>query len=138
MWDFADIYKKDQFAFSYLTLHEWVYKKRKGKKISGFLDRNGIKRVAICGFGSLGEVILPNFLEERIDIAYIVDKNPKQFGYAIKAIPVIAPEDIPDQAPVDAMIICHVYYYNQIADMLESYGIVPERILSLNDVVFSL
>ena len=138
MWDFADVYKKDQFAFSYLTLHEWVYKKRKGKTVKSFLKRNSIERIALCGFGSLGEVILPELLNEQIDIPYIVDKNPKQFEYAIGDIPVISPAEIAQQKSVDAMVICHVYYFNMIADQLESFGVEPNKILSLNDIVFSL
>lgn len=138
MWDFADVYKKDQFAFSYLTLHEWVYKKRKGKKIGDFLNRNGIHHIALCGYGSLGEVILPTFLEEGLDIAFIVDKNPLQFESSVEGIPVIAPDCVAGQGLVDAYIVCHVYYYNSIADMLVCQGIPAERVLSLNDVVFSL
>ena len=138
MWDFADIYKKDQFAVSYLTLHEWNYKKLKKKTIKSFLDANGYKNIAVYSLGTLGNLFLEEAVKENIQISYIVDKNNSMFPTQIHNIPVIGLQDVSNQASVDAIVICHVYYFNQIADDLVKLGIKEEQLLSLNDIVFSL
>ena len=138
MWDFADVYKKDQFAVSYLTLHEWNYKKLKKKTIRSFLEAYGYKKIAVYSLGTLGNIFLDEALKENIEISYIVDKNNVNFPSQINDIPVIGLQDVPKQEPVDAIVICHVYYYNQIADDLVNLGIREEQLLSLNDIVFSL
>lgn len=138
MWDFADIYKKDQFAFSYLTLHEWNYKKLKGKQLKSFLEAYGYRTVAMYSLGTLGNIFLEELLREDVNVAYLADRNKTSFPAAIFGIPVVAPEEVPLQNPVDAIIVCHVYYYNQIADELVRLGIPEEKILSLNDIVFTI
>lgn len=138
MWDFADIYKKDQFAFSYLTLHEWNYKKLKGKSLKDFFESCGYHTIALYSLGTLGNIFLEELLRENVRAAYIVDRNKNSFPAAISGIPVIAPEEVPAQKPVDAMVVCHVYYYNRIADELVRLGMPEEKIISLNDVVFSI
>lgn len=138
MWDYSDIYKKDQFAFSYVTLHEWTYKKFKGKKMKDFLDAYGYKKIAICGLSSLGNIFLEEAIAEGIDIVYIADKNAKIFPPNVNGIQVIDTKDICKQEEVDIIVICHVYYYNKIADELVKIGIQESKLLSLNDIVFTL
>ncbi len=138
MWEFADVYKKNQFAVSYLTLHEWNYKKLKKKSLKAFLDRYGYKKIALYSLGTLGNIFLEEFYAEKTDIACLIDKNNGNFPQEIHGIPVIPPEEIGEFSDVDAVIICHVYYYNQIADDLIKLGVPEEKILSLNDIVFTL
>ena len=47
-------------------------------------------------------------------------------------------KDICKQEEVDIIVICHVYYYNKIADELVKIGIPESKLLSLNDIVFTL
>lgn len=138
MWDFSDVYKKDQFAVSYLTLHEWFYKKQKHRTITSFMDKLGYKKIAIYSLGTLGSIFLNEFLNENIDIIYVVDKNKKLFPDSINGVPIIEPNEIEKQQQVDLVVICHVFYYNQIADEIVKHGIPEDRIISLNDIVFSI
>jgi len=138
MWDYSDVYKKDQYAFSYVTLHEWTYKKFKGKKMKDFLDANGYKKIAICCLSSLGNVFYEECVAEGVDIAYIIDKNPKMLPKNLNDIPVVTMDEVSQQEEVDAIVICHVYYYNKIADELVNKGISESKMLSLNDIVFTL
>lgn len=138
MWEFADVYKKSQFAVSYLTLHEWNYKKLKGKTLKSFLDQLGYKRIALYSLGTLGNIFLEEFNNEKVDIVCLIDKNSHNFPDHIHGIPVISPDQINNYQEIDAVIICHVYYYNEIADELVTLGVPEKDILSLNDIVFTL
>lgn len=138
MWDFSDVYKKDQFAVSYLTLHEWFYKKQKHRKLSAFMEKTGYKKIALYSLGTLGNIFLKEFLDEGIEVAYVIDKNKHLFPDQIGNIPIISMDEINKQQAVDAFVVCHVYYYNQIADELIKLGIEKEKIISLNDIVFSV
>lgn len=134
MWDYADIYKKDQFAFSYATIHEWMYKKAKNKTITDFLNFCGYKSFALCALSSLGILFLEQIRQEGLEPAYIIEKN-----YTIsKNIKVISPGELPTPIDVDVIIICHVYYYNKIADELAMQGIPEAKMISLNDIIFSM
>jgi hypothetical protein len=138
MWDYSDVYKKNQFAFSYVTLHEWTYKKLKGKKLKTFFDDCGIRTIAVYSLGSLGKVFVDEACEEKLDIKYIVDRNPKMLPSEYNGIKIVDLNDIMLQENVDAIVICHVYYYNQIADELVKLGIPESKLYSMNDVVFTL
>lgn len=138
MWDFADVYKKDQFAVSYLTLHEWNYKKLKKKTLRGFMEQYGYHTIAMYSLGTLGNLFLEEAVKENLQIAYIIDKNSTGFPAKVHGIPVIGLSEVPLQKPVDVVVICHVYYYNQIADDLIGLGLREEQLLSLNDIVFTL
>lgn len=138
MWDFSDIYKKDQFAVSYLTLHEWYYKKQKNRSLAAFMKKNGYNNIALYSLGTLGSIFLEEFLNENLSITYAIDKNKKNFPEQIKGVPVIGIDEISAQKQVDAIVICHVYYYNQIADELVKQGVPENKIISLNDIVFSI
>lgn len=137
MWDFADVYKKDQFAVSYITFHEWMYKKNKGGKIADFFKMCHYETFAICGMSSLGILFLEEALKEQLRPLFIIDKNSDLLcnKYEIK---VIQPQQIPTTVNVDVYVICHVYYYNRIADELVSLGVPESKIISLNDIIFSI
>lgn len=138
MWDFADIYKRDQFAFSYLTLHEWNYKKLKGKKLKTFLDEYGYSRVVLYSLGTLGCIFAEELAKEGVNVNCIIDERAATLPESYAGFSVAPPEALPQHQDVDAVIICHVYYYNKIADKLVARGIPEEKIISLNDIVFSL
>jgi len=138
MWEYADVYKKNQFAYSYMTLHEWYYKKRKGKTMQEFLEKYGYNNIAIYAFGTLGHIFYDELFKSRVKVKYIIDKNYKSFDGSFKGAPVIGIEELFAQGKVDAFVICHVYYYNALADNLIKQGIDEEKILSLNDIVFTI
>lgn len=137
MWDYADIYKKDQFAFSYCTVHEMMYKKLEGRKLSHFFEWNGYETSALCCLSSLGLLYLEWAKEEGVSPEFAIDKRPPEV-FERADIQVIAPRDIQAAPEVDVYIIAHVYYFNEIADSLIEQGVPEERIVSLNDILFSI
>lgn len=137
MWDYADIYKKDQFAVSYITFHEWMYKKLKGKKLSDFFELCNYKTFAIYGLSSLGMLFLEEVSKEQFLPAYIIDKNCERLKDKFN-IQMIHPDELPIPINVDAIVVCHVFYYNEIADELVRHGCPEEKIISLNDIIFSI
>jgi NADH/NAD ratio-sensing transcriptional regulator Rex len=138
MWDYADVYKKSQFAYSYVTLHEWIYKKQKGKTFEKFLKDKGIYNIALYSYGTLGSIFLPEFLKSNIKVSYIIDKNSQRLPEFINEIPVVNINEINEYKNSDAIVVCHVYYYNSIVDDLTRLGINEDKIISLNDIVFSI
>lgn len=138
MWDFADVYKRDQFAFSYLTLHEWNYKQLKGKNLKSFLEKYNYNKVILYSLGTLGSYFAQELIKENVEILCILDDNSAQLPSDFMGVPVIAPDALTEYLDFDAIIICHVYYYNKIADKLVSCGVPEDKIISLNDIVFSI
>lgn len=139
MWEYADSYKKEQFAVSYITLHEWIYKKQQGRgKISDFYKKYGYEKIAYYGLGTLGDIFVRQTLSEGYPVMCIIDKKASSLKETISAVPVVFPENMDFYKDADAIVICIPYLHNEIADKLVSYGIPEEKILSINEIVFAI
>jgi hypothetical protein len=133
---------KEIYAFSYPTVFRYLENKIKGKDISDFFYENKINSIAICIRGvlnNLGELFYNDIINSGIEVKYFIDKNYfKAFSGGISGVPVVGTDGLSEQKSVDAYVVAPVYYFNEIAEDLISAGIELKKIISLNDIVFSI
>lgn len=90
-------------------LNMWLEMRQKGKSTVTYLQKKGIGRIAIYGMKELGERFYEEVKNTDIEVACIIDKNPRQ---VLGDFLVVSPEDnIPE---VDAVIVTPDYYFSEI------------------------
>lgn len=104
-----------KFFLYYQILVMWLEMKQKGKSGITYLQRKGIKRMAIYGMGELGERFYEEVKNTDIEVAYVIDNNPLQ---VVGKFMVLSPEqDLPE---VDAIVVTADYYYSEIVNQLDT------------------
>ncbi len=112
----------------YQILNMWLEMKQKGKSAVTYLEKKGVKRIAIYGMKELGERFFEEIKNTDIEVAYIIDKNP---GEVIGDFQVISPEQNLPQ--VDAIVVTAEYYFKEIVCQISKKVNCP--IYSLNAVL---
>lgn len=107
---------------------KWIKSLSMGDEICEFIQKNMFKKVAVYGMGSLGRSLCSELKRQKIDIAYVIDKN---VNISCNEFPSYTLQDkLPD---VDLIIITPITYYDEI--MAELEGKVNCTLLSLEDIV---
>lgn len=120
--------KAEKMELYYHMLNMWLEMRQKGKSGVTFLQKKGIKRIAIYGMKELGERLYEEVKSVEIEVVCVIDKNPDQ---VLGDFLVISPEDaLPE---VDAIIVTADYYYWEIKSQLEKKAGCP--VYSLNGVL---
>lgn len=99
------------------------------QRIGDYLQDNGMRRVAVYGWGDLGRKLYRELSQCGIDVGYVLDQNVTQSG--VEGLAVHRP--IRDDESVDAVIVTVLGGFGDIRNLLESYGYCD--ILSLDSVL---
>ena len=100
-----------KISLYYQILNMWLEMKQKGKSEVTYLEKKGIKRIAIYGMKELGERFFEEIKNTDIEVAYIIDKNPRE---VIGDFQVISPQqELPE---VDAVVVTADYYFKEIVN----------------------
>lgn len=67
--------ENEKWKRMFLLQNDWFGVYNHEKSVARFLEERAIKRVAIYGYGYLGRTLLENLEKEKIEVAYIIDKN---------------------------------------------------------------
>lgn len=120
----------------YQLLGQWLLNKTEDYDISLYLEKEGIFRIAVYGMGLMGDLLVKDLKNKKI--VYIIDKNADVLPVnTLGEIPVIRPENILEQEPVDAIIVTACYYFNEISSILQEIGIHKSiRVISLEDLIY--
>lgn len=117
--------KAEKMELYYHTLNMWLEMSQKGKSGVSYLQKKGIRRIAIYGMKELGERLYEEVKNTGIEVVCVIDKNPDQ---VLGNFTVISPEEkIPS---VDAIIVTVDYYYWEIKSQLEKKAGCPVYSLS--------
>lgn len=130
--------EKDKYAYSYLTVEQFLKQKCKGKSLTDFFKFHGYNKIAIYGIGDLGEIIYQDLSQSDISIEFFIDGAYKSFSKGYKNIPVVGIEDIKKQSKVDVILISPIFFCNDIIDNLVAVGCKLEEIINLSDAVYGL
>ena len=115
--------------------YDWVANKQNQKTLDAFFDAEGIRRIAIYGMGSLGELFY-NELKSRniVEIKYFIDQMADLYSYGLDDIPVKNTISMEAEDRTDAVIVTPVHIFNEIKDDLLKQG-YNGKILSLEDAI---
>lgn len=131
----SDLDNRYMLYFSLTT--QWIKNKQENIELAQYFHDKSIKTIAIYGLGSMEELLYNELKDSDIEIKYMTDQNARAYQFAIKEFPVIFPSEIPNQEPVDAIIVTPIFAYQAICNDLEKYNCSAE-IISLEDIIFEL
>lgn len=122
----------------YELTNQWLNNQNEQKEMEAYFSENGLKKIAIYGMGTLGELFYKEIKKSGVEVVYFVDKNAETPYYAMDHIPVVNIEEIENQPEVDAMIITPVYDFDEICKELERAGAADRALISLEDIVYGI
>lgn len=126
--------KIQKFKLYYELLSEWLYiKNLKNDNISieNYLNKKGIKKIAIYGFGELGKRLYEDLKNSSVTVEYVIDKNitESEDNVIFKSLNANLPI-------VDAIIVTAVYEYENIKLSIQKE--VDFSVISLEHIIFSM
>lgn len=109
--------------------NDWMKLKFEGKTLQKFFDDNRMKKVAIYGFGALGQRLYEDLKQLDVEITYVIDRNADNIRIdGLKVVTLDGELDI-----VDAIIVTPIQFFYDIEKDLESK--MSTDIISIEDVV---
>lgn len=118
--------------FAIIQLYnQWLTNKQEGKTIVDYLNKVGIKMVAIYGMNYVGERLYDELKNSDIEVKYAIDKNA---DIMYEELDIVTPEE--EFEEVDAVIVTATFYFEAIEEMLGKKMECP--ILSLKDVLYEM
>lgn len=112
----------------YIITIQWFQNYLKGKRIKDFLEERGYSKIAIYGISYIGETLIYELEDSKIEISYLVDNNRSYLSGKYKVY-----TSDSELETVDAIIVTPITYYEQIKEQLSSRVSFP--IISFEDIV---
>lgn len=123
--------ENEKWKQMFLILNDWFQICNCGKSISCYLKKQGIKRMAIYGYGYLGKTLLENLEAENVEVDYVIDKNAAFLNLDKKCRTL---EDGLD--PVDGIIISLIKSDLDLEKKIKEK--IQTNVLWLEDIIISL
>ena len=120
----------DKYWALFVMMNQWVRIKQKGKNLSEYFEKNEYKKIAIYGMGIVGETLLSELKNSKIEVVYGIDRNAENI--VINNI-LTLDDALPE---VDAVVVTAVTSFVEIERTLSQK--INSRILSLNDILYEL
>lgn len=121
----------DKYNELFQLMNQWINIKQKGKSLVDYFEKRKYKNIAIYGMNFAGETLVNELKGSPIIIKYGIDRDAK---YIIEDFHMITPDGMYEN--VDAVVVTSVYYFAEIADMLEKKIACP--IISLEDIIYEI
>lgn len=115
----------------YNVFDRWLQIRQEGRTLAEYFKKYNYKTVAIYGMKELGERLIDELKDSDITVSYAIDKNADQI-YA--DVDIVTPDD--ELEPVDVIVVTAIYYFDEVADMLNEKVDYP--VVSLEDIVYEL
>lgn len=129
--DSLEIYGR-KYLIYFQLMDRWLASKYEGKKVSDFLEKEKIKKVAIYGLGNMANRLVEELDGEKVEVEYGIDRDICVTSSNLKNI--YSPLEI--LPPVDAIIVTPIFEYEIIKnDINKKYSY---RVISLETIIYSL
>lgn len=113
----------------FLMMNQWVKSKQEGKNLEEYFKKHGYHRIAIYGMSYVGETLVNELKNSKIEIVYGIDQNVNTI-YA--DVNIFSIED--EFEEVDAVVVTAITFFKDIEKALSSKINCP--ILSLEDILY--
>ena len=118
----------DKYNELFQLMNQWVRLKQKGKTLIEYFEEKGYRQIAIYGMNFAGETLVNELEDSSVCVKYGIDKDAK---HIMASCNMITPDEVFEE--VDAIVVTPVYYYSQIADLIEKRVSCP--VISLEDII---
>lgn len=116
-----------KFKTQFYMVNRWVNILQDNRNLSGYFEKNGYKKIAIYGLGTLGES-LANDLQDKV--LFAIDE--KAAGRDHSRFPVYSMDDVINEEP-DVVVVTPVFAFQEIQPGCETKFGCP--VVSLEDVI---
>lgn len=114
-----------------LMLDKWLALKQEGRKFDSFFSKLGYSRIAIYGYGVLGNHLVTELEGSKTEVAYLIDREKK---HAYSGVPVYSMEDSLES--VDVIVVTVALHFDTIVNELKKK--VQSPIIALDDILEEL
>lgn len=76
--------ENEKWKQMFLILNDWFQIYSRGKSVARYLEEQNIKKAAIYGYGYMGKTLLNYLKNEKVEVAYIIDKNAEFLDLDVK------------------------------------------------------
>ena len=121
----------DKFFSNMILFNQWMMAKQSGKNIADYLEKNNYKKIIIYGMSYIGERLVDELNNTKIEIVAGVDRNAKGI---FANMPMLLPDE--DMPEADCMIVTPVFFFDEIKEKMESRFSNP--IISFEDIFYDL
>lgn len=128
--------KRDSAQRYYDTVFRWMMNESEGMRLDQTLHEQGIQKVAIYGYGKLGELLYKKLQKIGVEISYIADVN-KLLGLDPEInVPTFTPDQMGEAPGADIIIVTPVNDYDAIVRRIRDKG-VETKCISLDGLVMN-
>ena len=128
--------KRDSAQRYYDTVFRWMMNESEGMRLDQTLHEQGIQKVAIYGYGKLGELLYKKLQKIGVKISYIADVN-KLLGLDPEInVPTFTPDRMGEAPEADIIIVTPVNDYDAIVKQIRDKG-VETKCISLDGLVMN-
>lgn len=121
----------DKFFSNMILFNQWMMAKQSGKNIADYLEKNNYKKIIIYGMSYIGERLVDELNNTKIEIVAGVDRNAKGI---FANMPMLLPDE--DMPEADCMIVTPVFFFDEIKEKMVSRFSNP--IISFEDIFYDL
>ena len=112
-------------------MNQWVKVKQKKNNLSVYFEERGYYHIAIYGMGIIGQTLLDELHNTKVEVVYGIDRNAYKIYAEVKVI------SLEDSFPkVDAVVVTIVESFDKIVQCLKDKIDCP--IISLKDIVYDM
>ena len=109
---------------------QYVVTKQQHKEVSDYFEENGYERIAVYGMSHMGQRLIDDLKDSKIQVVYGVDQRADRLTYSL---PIYRPsEELPQ---VDAIVVTS-YDFDEIEEELAEK--VDFQILNFSDIIFGI
>ena len=127
--------KEKLYAGKHLAIlqlfNQWMVTKQEGKSIAEYLQKSGIRTVAIYGMSYVGERLYDELKDTDIEIKYVIDMQVKD-GFEETDIFTLE-DDLPE---VDLIIVTAVFFYYEIEKSI--HNVCDYEVVSLEEILYGI
>lgn len=109
----------------------WVAVNQANKEIGSYLLKKGVQKVAIYGYGIIGERLALELKDSLVEVLYAIDQRAKEL---LGAIPIREVKDIDDD--VDAIIVTSSFYFVEIESELKKH--YSKDIINFEELLYEI
>lgn len=121
----------DKHLSLFLMMNQWVKIKQENKKLEEYFEENGFNVIAIYGMSYVGETLLNELRNTKVNVVYGIDKNKNTIYTDVNIVSL--DEELEE---VDAIIVTAITYFDEIKEKLLNKVKCP--IISLEDILYEI
>lgn len=125
--------KTEKLTVYYMLALCWLRKRAQGRKISDYLERNHLQKVAIYGINDVGKCLYDELMHSSVQVMYLIDRKGSDIPFEV-SVEVYKPED--ELEETDCVIVAALLSYRNIERQLKDKGI--GIILPLDEIIYQL